>query len=111
MSLLLFQCKFLPSFSSSSTHLSADYYLDQSESYKAIDEFQLFMSKYPNSYLLDSCNKMVSDLRNRHKFGTSVSINESADFNVNWNTVEENISSKTRMIIINSPQNPLWISK
>ena len=44
---------------------SPDYYLDQSESYKAIDEFQLFMSKYPNSYLLDSCNSMVSDLRNR----------------------------------------------
>ena len=44
---------------------SPDYYLDQSESYKAIDEFQLFMSKYPNSYLIDSCNKMVSDLRNR----------------------------------------------
>ena len=32
---------------------------------------------------------------------------ESPDFNINWNTVEENISSKTRMIIINSPQNPL----
>ena len=44
---------------------SPDYYLDQSESYKAIDEFQLFMSKYPNSYLIDSCNKMVSNLRNR----------------------------------------------
>ena len=44
---------------------SPDYYLDQSESYKAIDEFQLFMSKYPNSYLVDSCNKMVADLRGR----------------------------------------------
>lgn len=44
---------------------SPDYYLDQSESYKAIDEFQLFMSKYPNSYLVDSCNKMVTDLRGR----------------------------------------------
>ena len=44
---------------------SPDYYLDQTESYKAIDEFQLFMSKYPNSYLIDSCNKMVSNLRNR----------------------------------------------
>ena len=32
---------------------------------------------------------------------------ESPDVNINWNTVEENISSKTRMIIINSPQNPL----
>ena len=44
---------------------SPDYYLDQSESYKAIDEFQLFMSKYPNSYLVDSCNQMVADLRGR----------------------------------------------
>ena len=44
---------------------SPDYYLDQSESYKAIDEFQLFMSKHPNSYLIDSCNKMVNNLRNR----------------------------------------------
>ena len=44
---------------------SPDYYLDQSESYKAIDEFQLFMSKYQNSYLVDSCDKMVSDLRGR----------------------------------------------
>ena len=44
---------------------SPDYYLDQSESYKAIDEFQLFMSKHPNSYLIDSCNQMVSNLRNR----------------------------------------------
>ena len=44
---------------------SPDYYLDQTESYKAIDEFQLFMSKYPNSYLIDSCNNMVTNLRNR----------------------------------------------
>ncbi len=44
---------------------SPDYYLDQTESYKAIDEFQLFMSKYPNSYLIDSCNNMVNNLRNR----------------------------------------------
>ena len=44
---------------------SPHYNLDQSESYKAIDEFQLFMSKHPNSYLIDSCNQMVSNLRNR----------------------------------------------
>tara|TARA_Y200000002_G_scaffold216159_1_gene178384 strand:+ start:115 stop:942 length:828 start_codon:yes stop_codon:yes gene_type:complete len=44
---------------------SPDYYLDQSESYKAIDEFQLFLSKYPNSYLVDSCNSMVANLRAR----------------------------------------------
>ena len=44
---------------------SPDYYLDQSESYKAIDEFQLFLSKYPNSFLVDSCNNMVANLRAR----------------------------------------------
>ena len=44
---------------------SPDYYLDQSDSYKAIDEFQLFMSKYPNSVWVDSCNTLVKDLRSR----------------------------------------------
>jgi len=44
---------------------SPDYYLDQSESYIAIDEFQLFLSKYPNSFLVDSCNNMVANLRAR----------------------------------------------
>ncbi|MBM78625.1 MAG: outer membrane protein assembly factor BamD [Crocinitomicaceae bacterium] len=44
---------------------SPDYYLDQSDSYKAIDEFQLFMSKYPNSSLVDSCSFLIKDLRSR----------------------------------------------
>ena len=44
---------------------SPDYYLDQSESDKAIDELQLFLSKYPNSFLVDSCNNMVANLRAR----------------------------------------------
>lgn len=44
---------------------SPDYYLDQTDSYKAIDEFQLFMSKYPNSILVDSCNNLIGQLRNR----------------------------------------------
>ena len=44
---------------------SPDYYLDQTDSYKAIDEFQLFMSKYPSSYLVDSCNTLISQLRDR----------------------------------------------
>ncbi len=44
---------------------SPDYYLDQSDSYKAIDEFQLFMSKYPYSNLVDSCNINIKDLRSR----------------------------------------------
>ena len=44
---------------------SPEYYLDQTDSYKAIDEFQLFMSKYPESDLVDSCNTLVKNLRNR----------------------------------------------
>jgi len=44
---------------------SPEYYLDQSDSYKAIDEFQLFMSKYPESYLTDSCNTLITQLRDR----------------------------------------------
>ncbi len=44
---------------------SPEYYLDQTDSYKAIDEFQLFMSKYPESDLVDSCNVLVKNLRNR----------------------------------------------
>ena len=44
---------------------SPEYYLDQKDSYNAIDEFQLFMSKYPESSLIDSCDKLIHNLRNR----------------------------------------------
>jgi len=44
---------------------SPGYHLDQSETYKAIDEFQLFMNKYPNSSLVDSCNVLISGLRDK----------------------------------------------
>ncbi len=43
--------------------LSPDYNLDQSETYAAIDEFQLFMDRYPNSNLVDSCNSEIRVLR------------------------------------------------
>ncbi len=43
--------------------LSPDYNLDQSETYAAIDEFQLFMDRYPNSNLVDSSNTEIRLLR------------------------------------------------
>ena len=42
---------------------SPDFYLDQSDTYKSIDEFQLFMNRYPQSPLVDSCNVLIKDLR------------------------------------------------
>ncbi len=44
---------------------SPEYNLDQSETYKAIDEFQLFMTRYPESNLVDSCNVLIGDLRDK----------------------------------------------
>lgn len=44
---------------------SPDFHLDQSDTYKAIDEFQLFINRYPNSVLVDSCNVMISNLRDK----------------------------------------------
>ena len=44
---------------------SPEYNLDQSDTYKAIDEFQLFMNRYPNSELIDSCNVLIKDLRSK----------------------------------------------
>ncbi|MGY6560765.1 MAG: outer membrane protein assembly factor BamD [Luteibaculaceae bacterium] len=37
--------------------------LDQQETYEAIDEFQLFLNRYPKTDLRDSCNKIVDRLR------------------------------------------------
>ena len=42
---------------------SPDFYLDQSDTYKSIDEFQLFMNRYPQSPLVDSCNVLIKALR------------------------------------------------
>ena len=44
---------------------SPDFYLDQSDTYKSIDEFQLFMNRYPESPLVDSCNTLIKDLRSK----------------------------------------------
>jgi len=45
--------------------LSPAYNLDQTETYAAIDEFQLFMDRYPNSGLVDSCNTSIKTLRQK----------------------------------------------
>jgi outer membrane protein assembly factor BamD len=37
--------------------------LDQQETFEAIDEFQLFLNRYPETQLRDSCNKFVDQLR------------------------------------------------
>jgi outer membrane protein assembly factor BamD len=44
---------------------SPDFYLDQSDTYSSIDEFQLFMNKYPESSLVDSCNLLIKNLRSK----------------------------------------------
>jgi len=44
---------------------SPEYNLDQSDTYKAIDDFQLFMNHYPESGLVDSCNTLISSLRSK----------------------------------------------
>ena len=67
---------------------SPDYYLDQTESYKAIDEFQLFMSKYPNSYLIDSCNNMVTNLRNRLELKSF----EKENYISKWKNIDRQLS-------------------
>lgn len=42
--------------------LSPTYSLDQEDTRNAIDEMQLFLNKYPQSSLADSCNKLIDDL-------------------------------------------------
>lgn len=41
------------------------YSLDQSDTYTAIDNLQIFMSTYPQSALVDSCNGLVLELRSK----------------------------------------------
>ena len=43
--------------------LSPKFTLDQQDTRNAIDEFQLFLDRYPQSELKDSCNTMIADLR------------------------------------------------
>jgi len=39
--------------------------LDQQTTYKALEEFQLYISKYPNSVKMNQCNELVDKLRDR----------------------------------------------
>ncbi|MFN8865356.1 MAG: outer membrane protein assembly factor BamD [Flavobacteriales bacterium] len=55
------ECQFLAALCS--YKLSPSYSLDQVDTRSAIDEFQLFLDKYPNSALRDSANNMVGRLR------------------------------------------------
>ncbi len=41
------------------------YSLDQTDTYTAIDNLQIFMSTYPQSPLVDSCNVLVLELRSK----------------------------------------------
>jgi outer membrane protein assembly factor BamD len=43
-----------------SFELSPGYSLDQADTRNSIDEFQLFLDRYPNSHLRDSANKMIT---------------------------------------------------
>ena len=45
--------------------LSPRYKLDQEDSKKAIDAFQLFANSYPNSDKLDQCNEYIDELREK----------------------------------------------
>jgi outer membrane protein assembly factor BamD len=42
---------------------SPEYHLDQEETNVAINKIQQFINEYPNSTLIDSCNKIIDNLR------------------------------------------------
>ena len=44
---------------------SPEHELDQSATTAAIDQFQLFLSQYPNTGLTDSCNTLIDQLRRK----------------------------------------------
>jgi outer membrane protein assembly factor BamD len=47
----------------SNYEISPNFRLDQSNSDKAIDEFQLFVNTYPNSERVTECNNLIDELR------------------------------------------------
>lgn len=55
------ECLFMAAMCSYSN--SPNHSLDQQDTRLAIDEFQLFMERYPSSALRDSCNSMIGRLR------------------------------------------------
>ncbi len=44
---------------------SPNYKLDQSNTYRAIEEFQVFVNKFPESPYVDTCNYMIDNLRDK----------------------------------------------
>ena len=57
------ECLFLAAMCS--YQLSPKYTLDQTDTKLAIDDFQLFIDRYPSSNLKDSCNNMIGSLREK----------------------------------------------
>lgn len=55
------ECAFMSAYCK--VNSSASTSLDQSETFKAIDELQLFMNRYPNSSQKDTCNIIIDGLR------------------------------------------------
>lgn len=47
---------------------SPGYRLDQSNTEKAIDGFQLFVNTYPNSKRVEECNKLIDECRAKIEF-------------------------------------------
>ncbi|HTX88310.1 MAG TPA: outer membrane protein assembly factor BamD [Bacteroidales bacterium] len=47
---------------------SADYYLDQSNTYDAIKDLQLFINTYPTSSRIPECNDLIDKLRSKLEF-------------------------------------------
>jgi len=44
---------------------SPEYSLDQTETYNALDQLQIFIDQYPNSNRIDSCNTIMDELRGK----------------------------------------------
>ena len=55
------ECEFMAAYSN--LQLSPNHRLDQSYSEKAIEEFQNFTNRYPNSERVAECNQIIDDLR------------------------------------------------
>lgn len=51
-----------------SVHNSPEYSLDQTETYNALDQLQIFIDQYPNSSRVDTCNIIMDDLRAKLEF-------------------------------------------
>jgi len=46
-----------------SVHNSPEYSLDQTETYNALDQMQIFIDQYPNSSRIDTCNQIMDKMR------------------------------------------------